>query len=230
MPDSFRALADISTVVSILPIPVDEKKPGLVPGSFIIRPVKDPKRDVEILHVGRSMFPVYIDENRPALIVPEPSNNVCASIVRDFKTPLPGYEAGKAEPGIFWVPGVYEKKDIERELKDELLIARNLQHAWFLNLVAIADDDWAKVRMRRIISGLQRVACRCLGLEREWNLDREVELAANVDMIQCKFCRSSVHSDAIICPQCTGILDMDRARKEYRTVADLQHAGAAPAQ
>src|SRR5580765_8304096 len=103
---------DVSTVVSILPVQIDESKPGLLPGQYIIPGVKDPMEDVEVLHVFRAKFPVYLDENRPALIVPAPSDTVANSICVDYKVSMPGFEVGISEPGLFWARGMFSAKSV----------------------------------------------------------------------------------------------------------------------
>lgn len=213
--EAFARIEDISTVISILPIGISEKKPGLVPGEYSIPPVNDPMKDINVLIVSRARFPVYIDENRPSLIVPEPSDRVCDSICRDFSIGLMGYEPGKAEPGLTWISGNHGPVEIESKMPDQMKLLRARQMEWFKNLVTIADDDWSKLHMRRAISGLQRVACRCLNLDREWNIDIEIEKQLDIDMTPCKFCRAPIHHEAIVCMHCQGILNIARYKKEF---------------
>ena len=163
--------------------------------------MKDPSKNCNTLVVMRARFPVYIDENRPALVVPEPSDRVCASICRDFAIGIMGYEPGRAEPGLTWVQGEYGPSVVEKMMAPQMATLRERQNEWFKNLVVIADDDWSKLHMRRAISGLQRVACRCLGLEREWNIDIEIEKQVDIDMTPCKFCRAPVHHEEFISAQ-----------------------------
>ena len=170
MPE-FSRLDDISTVISILPFGISERKPGLIPGEYSIPGVKDPTKEVHTLRVGRARFPVYVDEHRPAIIVPEPSDRVCAAIVRDFVTGIAGHDPGKAEPGLAWMRGAFTPEETEKKFPAETTQLREFQNNWFVNLVAIADDDWSKLHMRRSVSSLQKVACRLLGLEREGSIE-----------------------------------------------------------
>jgi predicted hydrocarbon binding protein len=219
---SFAQIRDVSTVISILPIAIWERKPGLIPGEYRIPAVKDPRRDMNLLLVERAQFPVYIDENRPSLVVPEPSDKVCASIVRDFSIGIQGYEPDIAEPGLTWVPGEVTKLEIEAKMSEALADLRAKQEKWFSNLVEQADDDWGKYHMRRMISHLQRVACQILNLEREWNIAREIEKQSDIDMTPCKFCRAMVHHEAIVCQFCQGILNLSRYKAEYVSAATLR--------
>lgn len=204
-----RDLSDCSTIISILPVLIDDSKPGLIPSQYIIPPVTNPKEDFEILNVFRARFPVYLDENRPALVVPAPSDTVAESIVRDFKVAQPYVEAGVAEPALFWVPGFKSKETIATDLRKELQLARQLQNNWFGRLIEIADDDWNRYRMRRMISTMQRLALQILGEEREWGTVGASKMEVN--QVACKFCRGPVHPEAIVCTHCTGVLDVKRA-------------------
>lgn len=211
---SYQQPRDISTIVSILPIPVDESKPGLIPSQYLIPGVKDPMKDMETVQVVRARFPVYLDENRPSLIVPAPSDLVADSICRDYKVSMMQYEANVAEPGLFWILGAHTKETIEGAYYEELDKARIMQLMWFKRLVEAADDDWSKYRMRRAISTIQRLAASVLKLEKEWNIEGEVLKV--MALRPCKFCFADVHPEAVICSHCRGILNMDRYKKEYQ--------------
>lgn len=207
--------ADVCTVVSILPVGIDESKPGLLPTQYIIPAVKNCMEDFEILHVFRARFPVYLDENRPALIVPAPSDTVADSFCRDYKVSMAEYEPFIAEPGLFWVRGMVKQADVRVTLKEELQAARQMQLEWFKRLVSVADDDWGRYHVRRMISTIQRIAASTLKLDKEWNQEREIE--KNLALKPCKFCRADLHAEAIICQYCRGILDMTRYEAEYRS-------------
>jgi len=71
---------DVSTVISLMPVPLIEHKPGLVPAEYILKAVRNPMKEIEVLNVFRARFPVYVDEHRPAIVVPEPSDRVAAAI------------------------------------------------------------------------------------------------------------------------------------------------------
>jgi hypothetical protein len=205
---------DICTVVSLLPIKLNENKP-LTPGNYTIPAVKNPDVDVETLIIRRGQFTVYIDETRPALHIPETANIIAESICRDFKVSSSHYQPSVAEPGLFWLQGGYSNSEVQtrKEVEPDLKKARALQNQWFKVLVSTADDDWSRHKMRRMISDLQRLACKCLNLERPWDIDLEV--VSSVKMTNCKFCRAEVHPDAIICMHCRGILDMARYSVEF---------------
>jgi hypothetical protein len=203
-------IVDASTVISLLPVPLDETKPGLIPSQFIIPAVHDPMRELATLTVLRARFPVYLDENRPALVVPCPSDILAESICQDYKSSVSHYNPGVSEPGLFWVRGDFTEDQIKELFITELNTARRLQIEWFKALVSEADDDWEKTHLRKAISSVQRLACKALGLERDWNLDAAVEDVMKVTVKPCTFCRSEIHVEAIVCPFCRAILDKDK--------------------
>lgn len=215
MPSSPRRSNDVSTVISMLPYPIIETKPGLVPGTFHI-PYTAPG-DFNLLIVERCTHSVYLDENRPRLIVPDPSDVVARSIVYDHKIAMICYEHEVAEPGIEYVTGEYVNDASGKasvKLANPALFKRmeTLQLAWFERLLKMADDDWSQYRRHKLITDLQRTAATVLGqTNREWMLKDRIEEALS----KCKFCFTQVHPMACICQSCHGILDMDRYKKEY---------------
>jgi hypothetical protein len=209
--------ADVSTVVSILPYEVKETKPGLIPPEFKMPPVKN--GDFELLIVERCHHAVYLDETRPRLVVPDPSDVVAESIVMDHKKAIAlGYIPGESEPGLDWVSGAFSnnaegKALFKAQHSATLTQMERLQMRWFKELVRVADDDFAKYRLHKFITGLQRTAAAVLGItNREWLIETEIEEALS----KCKYCFSAVHPEAIICHACHGILDDARYQKEFR--------------
>lgn len=215
MPSSQPRSNDISTIVSLLPYPLVENKPGLVPPTFRI-PYTNPG-DFTLVNVERCTHTVYLDENRPRLVVPDPSDVVANSIVEDHKRAMVCYEHGIAEPGLGWVWGEYldtpdGKKGFVAVHSALLREITEKQIEWYKRLLAMADDDWSQYRRHKFITGLQRTAASVLGItDREWLLEHRIEEA----LMKCKLCFSQVHPEACICPVCHGILDMERYKKEY---------------
>ena len=206
---------DVSTVVSILPITLNEEKPGLQPPYFTIPACKDPRTTCTTLAVSRSRFSVYIDMSRPSIIVPEPSDIIAESICRDYKISVSHYSPDVAEPGLFWVKGDLSPSEImaSKEIAPQLARARGMQNTWFTFLVAEADDSWGKNHMRRMISNLQRIAAVELGLTREWDIELEVEQSEKP--LACKFCRAMIHPASIICMHCRGVLDLAAFKQNF---------------
>ena len=213
---------DVSTVVSILPYPLLETKPGLIPERWKLGAAEP--GDFRLMPVQRCIHHVYIDDTRPRLTVPDPSDVVAQSIVIDHKTAMYGYVHGEAEPGIGWVQGEYVddkngKAAFLSQHSDLLDALQEMQKAWFKNLVRLADDDWARYKQHKFITDLERTAATMLGLtNREWLIDVKVEEALSV----CKFCFARVHPAACICMSCKGVLDVERYKKEFLGVGEVE--------
>jgi len=206
-------MPDSCTVISLVPFPINESKPGLYPGHFKIPPAKN--NDFEALIVGRSVHYVYLDEDRGSVQVPTPSDEVARSICEDYITDIFGVQKGVAEPGIFFIDGAYvqkdgepDKKTIAQIAKDKIEQARARQRQWFVHLVEIADDEWSKYHTHKSISDLQRFAAKILGLEREWNVDAKVESTGF-----CPACKMTVQVGAMICGNCRTVIDKEAYQK-----------------
>lgn len=206
---------DKCTVVSIVPFPIDEKKPGLYPGHFRIPAAK--ADDFELLVVERSVHHVYVDHDRGSLTVPVPSDEVARSICQDYTRGQLLYVMGESEPGLFFVPGEYtSKKAILEVIKEKLAAAREMQRNWFVKLVKLGDDEWNKYHNHKMISDLQRYAAKTLGLQREWNVEGQAEATSF-----CPACKMVMPTGALICGSCRTIVNPEAYKK-----AGLQQVGA----
>src|SRR4051812_44541048 len=103
-----------TTVVSLVPFPIDETKPGMTPSRFYIDPA--PREGFSCLLVQKCRHGVYLDEFRPTLIVPTAPEEVAESICMDYKRGQLGIKMTEAEPGLFWVPGAFANKETHKEL------------------------------------------------------------------------------------------------------------------
>jgi len=113
---------------------------------------------------------------------------------------------------------------------DELSAARARRDAWFRQLVAEADEMWARGHSYREISDMHRRAAHHLGIEREWAY--VPQLAAD-----CPACGEKVKAGVVACRHCGALLDAERAAKYFPNSAPREkfaprHASAqsAPAQ
>ena len=196
----------VATVVSIVPFELNEEKPGVYPGNFYIpAAIGGP----EVLVVGQSVYHIEVDENR-SVTVPCPANEIARSIVEDYVNSNLAYsEKENAAPGLFWEIGRYTKIEVITKLGTQLERAKLRQINWFNKLVEMADDDWEKTRQHKTISDMQRFACKSLGLSRPWVIV-PVKPGSNKE---CIACRSVVHPEAIVCPQCRAILNIEAWKK-----------------
>ena len=191
---------DVSTVVSIFPkhLPT-EKKPTLQPGVFQI-----PYGTYEnpgILHVGGSSWWREIDEHQPLLEIPVSSLVIAESIVNDFCNGILACDMADRKPGLFYLPGRIEVRDIPKKMLDE---AAAKQKNWYLELVSQADILWARTSGNPLsISDDMRLAAQELKLkDKAWLKDYNT-----VQMVNCPACGALRNSNYPICSVCRTIVD-----------------------
>ena len=132
---------DIATVISMLPVRLEEKKPGLYPGTYIIPAVKE-RGKIECLIIKEGIH--YVPQlEHPAYRAMTPPGEIAKSIVIDYIEGQLGRDEN-AEPGLFWTYGEYSQDLAFIELKDEIHAANVKQRNWFVNLVRIADIEWSR--------------------------------------------------------------------------------------
>lgn len=197
------------TLVSMVPFPIREEKPGLVP-SVVHIPAAE-KDNFVVVHVKPCFYPMYIDEARGSFNVPVPPDQLAKSIIDDFVNAQLGVDRHPehpASPGMFFVVGKLTKEQIKKEYPDAVQEALNTQKEWFRRLVQSADDDWQRYRQHKTISDLQRHAAKSLGLERDWLVvTKDAPMTPISAGKTCPACFSTVHPQAIICPQCRCVMD-----------------------
>lgn len=211
------------TIVSLLPFPINgERKPEV---DFYLRLPAAPKNGVAVAHVPMVNKTQYIGDWKKVTI-PLLPNELAGAIVFDYCTAQLAYSNENGEnrsPGLFYVNGKLTAEQVEEQYPELVAAARELQHNWFTRLVEMADDTWNRIRRHDSIANPQRIACRELGLEREWDLDpkklREKLLKEKAAKKDCPACGSEIKSGIVRCPHCSCILDPKRA-KEF-VFADL---------
>lgn len=206
----------VSTLISIVPFPIDEFKPGLIPGRFHIDPCigKDPV----CVKIGESYHFVYIDAERGNLRVLDPSYDVARAIVADYNSAQ--LEARpECHPGLFWLLGDWtpEKIRADRDATEKLELIRVIQHDWFAALVKLGDDDWEKTRQHYAISDTQRFAAKALDplnkQGRQWIFLDPTKVAQEANPVEttlCPSCGSDVVKTAVVCRYCKYILNAEK--------------------
>ena len=188
-------MSDTATIISICPFPIEETKPGLVPNSFRIPAAA--LNDIEILNITNN---VYCRQRVPVvgniLEIPILASTLAESIVNDRLTGQLLYST-TSKPGLFWVPGTYNKAEAKIKFAKEIKEVTEYQNNWYIDLTKLADDDWNKYHQHKFITDMQRHAGRVLGLERDWLVE-----AAVASEKKCIACYSSMHVNAAICPTC----------------------------
>jgi len=190
---------DKSSVVSIYPRKIDEKKHTIQPGRFIIEPGSYEKPS--ILVVGSSSWWREIDEDQPLLEIPCPSVQVADAIVKDFCNGLHGCNMVDAMPGLFWIPGEFDVVSLKTQHKVLLDKAAAKQKNYYEVLVKEADKLWARSNGNPlVISDDMRLAARELGIHegKVWMKDHTLVH----DRVQCKACGSFKDPKYPVCKEC----------------------------
>jgi hypothetical protein len=204
----FGGTTSYATVVSMLPLELRESKPGLIPAQFIVPKAKPD--DFEILVVRDAFHYIYLDSDRGSIPSIDPAYKVATSIVYDYANNIL-LRDDDSGPGLFCVPGKYNKDEIKKNFALELKTYRQKQINWYRKLIAFADDEWAINHRRRGISDLSRFAAQSLGMEREWvEVGKIEDIAPAIIMSPCPACYSPVNPEAAICAVCKTIINKEK--------------------
>ena len=201
---------DVSTVVSIFPVEIDENKCTLQPGRFIIAPGNLEKPAV--LPIGPSSWWREIDPDQPLLEIPVASILIADAIVKDYCVGMMECNMGDKMPGLFYVPGTFTSEEIKKKYMPLLMKAHNYQRNWYSSLVNIADSLWARSGGNpSTINGLMRLAASELGYEdKEWAKDSQT-----ISMVRCFACGTLKNPQFPICPSCRSI---DQSHPEAKNI------------
>lgn len=205
------------TVVSLMPYAIEETKPGVIPGVFLIPAAKD--RTPGILHIDDGHSNLYMGEGK-TFPIKHGAEEIAKALINDYWTAQ--LESSEdARPALFWVYGKLSAVEVMAKHKKELQEAKTRQNKWFMNLVRKADDDWAVSKQHRMISDLQRNAAIALGLKnKEWVQGAEIQ-----EFIKCVFCSTMVEASAAICHNCKNIVNPERARELGLKTPEAAKAG-----
>lgn len=204
-----------STLISLVPFPISEFKPGLCPGQFDVSASENGRPSCKV--IDQAFYYVYIDKDRGSLRVVDPSYKLAAAICLDYNQSQLGARP-ECHPGFYWKLGEFTTEQIEKEHAEELAAYRSIQMNWFIELVKMADDDWEKTRQHYSISDVQRYALKSIdptnSRMRPWLIvnpllqANEQESAAK--SIICPACASDIIASAVMCRYCRCIIDQKR--------------------
>lgn len=199
---------DKSTIVSILPKRISERKLTIQPGQFDIAPGSFDKPSV--LTIGPSSWWREVDENQPLLEITVSSVQVADSIVKDYCNGLLGCNMGDLMPGLFYIPGEVSAEKLKKEHLAVLTVANNKQKNWYRELIRVADILWARSNGNPLsISDDARLACRELNIENKpWLGDIQA-----TELVRCVACGSLRNQQFPICQTCKAIVDPEMAKK-----------------
>ncbi len=200
---------DKTTIVSIYPREIDEKKATLTPNRWIIPPGTEQVPSITI--IGPSSWWREIDEEQPLLEIPVSSILVAESIVRDWMNGLVGCNMSDAMPGLFYVPGEFTPKEIMDKYAKTIKEYAEKQKNWYAVLLKLGDSLWARSRGNPLtITDDMRLAAKELGVsdKKDWMGNFQA-----VGMVRCKACGTLKNPDYPVCPNCHAIDDPDKASK-----------------
>lgn len=205
---------DKSTVVSILPKKIIERKVTIQPSIFELEAGTFDKPSC--LVVGPSSWWREVDEHQPLLEIPISSVTIADSVVRDYMNGLLACDMDTQSPGLFYVPGVFDAVGIKEEHMSLLLKAQRVQKKWFMELIKIADILWARSNGNPLsISDDARLACKEMNIQNKpWLGDI---IAA--ELVRCVACGNLRNPAYPICAVCKAIADPELAKKLNLTFA-----------
>jgi hypothetical protein len=205
---------DKSTIVSILPKSISERKATVQPGVFELSPGSYDSPSV--LVVGPSSWWREIDENQPLLEIPVSSIQVADSIVRDYCNGLLACNMADQQPGLFYIPGEYTAEKVKKEHSGLMTRAYGQQKKWFMELIRIADILWSRSNGNPLsISDDARLACKELNISNKpWLGDMQT-----AELVRCVACGALRNAQFPICQTCKAIADPELAKKLNLTFA-----------
>lgn len=205
---------DKSTVVSILPKPISERKATIQPGIFELKP--GTFDNPSILVIGPSSWWREVDENQPLLEIPVSSIQIADSIVRDYCNGLLACNMSDQMPGLFYIPGEFTVEKLRKDHSVLLAKAQQSQKKWFLELIKIADVLWSRSNGNPLsISDDARLACKELNIQNKpWLGDVQA-----AELIRCVACGNLRNPAYPICQTCHAIIDVEKAKQLNLTFA-----------
>lgn len=199
---------DKSTIVSVYPRDIQEKKLTIEPGVFNILAGSEERPSVTV--IGSSSWWKDVGDDQPLIEVPVSSVTVARSIVNDFCNGLLGVNMGDTMPGIFFVPGEHTVASISTNYSTALNEAIVKQKKWFATLVKLADTLWSRSNGNPLaISDDMRLAAKYLGLDtKPWLQDFQA-----MSTVNCVACGAMRNPAFPVCPNCRTVIDVDRAKE-----------------
>ena len=205
---------DKSTVVSILPKRISERKITIQPGIFELNPGS--YENPATLTVGASSWWREVDIDQPLLEIPISSIQIADSIVVDYCNGLLACNMADRMPGLFYVPGEVSVEKLKKEFGSLLLKAQATQKMWYAELIRMADIMWARTNGNPLsISDDARLACKELNISNKpWLGDIQT-----MELIRCIACGSLRNPQFPICQVCKAVADPKKAAELGLTFA-----------
>lgn len=210
--------ADKCTIVSVYPDEIITIKPTLTPSIFVIPKCNDIKNDFELSVIGPASWWKELEENQPFLEIPTGSVIMAASVINDWANGLPDCNMGDRMPGLFFIPGEWDKKSIKayktkQGITFEMLLvdARKKQKAWFEEILNTTDVMYARTGGNpRTVGKLSKIAAIELGEEKNkpWMANIVTKSLDN-----CPSCGEMINLNYPICKHCKAVVNEARAKE-----------------
>jgi len=194
---------DVSTIISIYPMTFTEKK-AMMPEWYTIEAGSIKQPSFKIVEGASAWADRMAD--MPMLEIPISSISVAESVIRDWMVGIMEVVLGTAQPGVFFLPGSWDMIKLQTDVHAIQVFNTviNMQKAWFLKLINIADAMWARSNGNPlVISELQRIAAEHMQMEEKpWMKNFTVTRMTN-----CPACGTMVQPGYPICSNCKIIVD-----------------------
>lgn len=200
-----------ATLVSFMPFELAEEKIGIFPPTYYLPPSDTKKPTLLVVHDAMYYMETWVGENKNMFPVPMNAQDLCRSIVSDYRNSLVEVDES-AYPALFFVPEEVDADTLLKKYGKEVLAAVTTQNNWFRRLIEKADDLWEKHRQHRVIPDDARAAARVLGLDRPW-------IVSVRQTSKCPACETPVSPTQIICSTCRCILNKDAYDKQKFAMA-----------
>jgi hypothetical protein len=199
---------DKTTIFSIYPVAISEKKLTLQPSQFEI-PAGTYDKPARLV-VGPSSWWRELSTDEPLLEIPVSSLLVAESVIRDYANGLVECNMADRMPGLFFIPGEVEVFELQKSpYKKYLELANTKQQNWYQELIKQGDILWARTNGNPLsISDDMRRAARELNEDRDW-----AKAMVQGKLVKCLACGHLNNSEIIVCPNCKVVLDAEKFGK-----------------
>ena len=196
---------DKATIVSIFPMNLEEYKPSIFPGKFIVPAGTYDKPSITV--VGTSSWFRDVDPEQPILEMVCGSMEVANSIVKDYISSLFTWSE-EAKPGLFFIPGQKTLVEIKKDYHNLLDSAKARQDNWYRPVVKIADSLWSRSQNNPLaISDEMRLAAQELGIAKTkaWMQDFN-----SIELKPCPACGVLTNPQFPVCAHCHTVIDVKK--------------------
>lgn len=187
------------SIVSLYPAVIKERKRSIYPSEFLLPAA--PRGGVSVTLLDDLYTRKIYQMDGKSLTVDVKLKEVAEAVCNDFLNSLILVSVG-CKPGLFCMEGTYKADEVMDKFSAEVKKQAGYQRAWFERLVNRADDDWKQSGLHKNITGLQRMACDQLGLNKEWNIDLSTQVT-----VRCPFCTLIIPQSAVVCHHCRQVVD-----------------------